>query len=102
MGLTLSRPDIISLAAGFTDNESLPVRETREIVGELLRSPTRGRPTLQYGVTPGDQRLRKLTAERLRRLDGVRTGNTTHALERVMISSGSQQILYMDGDRGAL
>lgn len=95
MGLTLSRPDIISLAAGFTDNESLPVRETREIVGELLRSPGRGRPTLQYGVTPGDQRLRKLTAERLRRLDGVRAGNTAHALERVMISSGSQQILYM-------
>ena len=95
MALTLSRPEIISLAAGFTDNESLPVRETREIVRELLSRPATGRPTLQYGVTPGDPTLRQLTAERLRRLDGVGEGSVAHDTSRVMISGGSQQILYM-------
>jgi 2-aminoadipate transaminase len=95
MALTLSRPDIISLAAGFTDNESLPVRETRDLVRHLLSTPAKGRPILQYGVTPGDSRLRQLTAERLRRLDGAGQTGTAHDPKRVMISGGSQQILYM-------
>lgn len=95
MALTLARPDIISLAAGFTDNESLPVQETREIVNQLLSNPARGRPVLQYGVTPGERRLRELTAERLRRLDGASNLKPAHDPDRVMISSGSQQTLYM-------
>jgi 2-aminoadipate transaminase len=32
MQLTLDRPRLISLAAGFTDNESLPVAEAAEIL----------------------------------------------------------------------
>ncbi len=95
MSLTLSRPDLISLAAGFTDNESLPVRETRAIVQGLLSGPARGRPPLQYGVTPGDSPLRQLTAERLARLDGVGTHSAAHDPNRVLISGGSQQMLYM-------
>jgi len=95
MALTLSRPDMISLAAGFTDNESLPVRQTREIVRGLLSSPAKGRPVLQYGVTPGDATLRRLTAERLQRLDGIQQRSAVHDPQRVMISGGSQQILYM-------
>jgi 2-aminoadipate transaminase len=86
---------MISLAAGFTDNESLPVRQTREIVRGLLSSPAKGRPVLQYGVTPGDATLRRLTAERLQRLDGIQQRSAVHDPQRVMISGGSQQILYM-------
>lgn len=95
MALTLTHPKLISLAAGFTDNESLPVRETREIVCELLGNPAKGRSALQYGVTPGDQTFRQLTADRLRRLDGAGEHSRAHDSKRVMISSGSQQILYM-------
>lgn len=95
MALTLARPDLISLAAGFTDNESLPVDKTRAIVQELLDSPRRGRPTLQYGTTPGDSKLRKLTADRLRGLDGAKQCSSAHDPERILISGGSQQILYM-------
>lgn len=95
MALTLSRPDIISLAAGFTDNESLPVHETREILDGLLSHSMKGRPALQYGVTPGDSELRRLTAKRLQHLDGVAGHSSAHDLKRVMISSGSQQVLYM-------
>ena len=52
MELTLSRTQLISLAAGFTDNESLPVAETRRLIDEILKSPHAGRAALQYGSTP--------------------------------------------------
>jgi len=98
MKMTLDHPHLISLAAGFTDNPSLPVREVRETLEEILRSPASGPPALQYGSTVGDPLLRRLTAERLRVLDGVkpaRGGGDLYAPERLLVTSGSQQLLYM-------
>lgn len=95
MKLTLDRPNLISLAAGFTDNESLPVRETRELLDEILRASRTGRPALQYGTTLGDPLLRRLTAERVRALDGVKAGSAFHSPDRTIITAGSQQFLYM-------
>jgi 2-aminoadipate transaminase len=46
MSLKLERPQLVSLAAGFTDNDSLPVNETRELLDEILCSPRGGRPLL--------------------------------------------------------
>src|SRR5204862_2851052 len=71
MQLTLDHPKLISLAAGFTDNESLPVAETRELLNEILGSPKSRRAALQYGTTAGDPQLRSLTADRLRQLDAA-------------------------------
>ena len=70
MATALARPQLISLAAGFTDNESLPVKEVRQLLKEILRSPKNGQTALQYGTTAGDPALRELTARHLRRLDG--------------------------------
>ena len=99
MKLTLDRPELISLAAGFTDNESLPVAETRALLDEVLGSPKAGRPALQYGCTLGDPALRCLTAERLRALDGEGAAglpsSAPYSPDRVVITSGSQQFLYM-------
>lgn len=98
MGLALARPNLISLAAGFTDNESLPVDFTREIMHELLRHAKRGQPALQYGPTSGDSELRELTAGRLLDLDratGVRTAKARYAADRTIITNGSQQLLYI-------
>ncbi len=114
----LSRPKLISLAAGFTDSASLPVAEARAALNQVLRSPKTGQPALQYGITAGDPALRKLTAEHLRKLDAKAVGvmecwsdgitkpttqySTTPALHsgiyspgRLLITSGSQQLLYM-------
>ncbi len=95
MELTLDRPNLISLAAGFTDQESLPVREAREVLAELLGSAVSGRPALQYGTTRGDPRLRALTAERVRQLDAAGGEPGVYSPHRVLITSGSQQLLYM-------
>jgi 2-aminoadipate transaminase len=95
MRLTLERPRLISLAAGFTDRASLPVAETRELLEELLRSPRRGQSVLQYGTTLGDARLRERTARRLCELDAPAGRPETYDASRLLITSGSQQLLYM-------
>jgi 2-aminoadipate transaminase len=96
MGMALARPELISLAAGFTDSASLPVRETRQLLNRMLGASGAGRKALQYGSTAGDPDLRRLTAAHVARLDGVgveRGG--THDPERLFITSGSQQLLYV-------
>src|SRR4051812_5990443 len=96
MEVALSRPNLISLAAGFTDNESLPVNQTRELLDEILRSPKTGRPALQYGTTAGDPELRKLTAE-LSHAQDVATGAkvSKYTGNQTVITHGSQQLLYI-------
>jgi 2-aminoadipate transaminase len=95
MHAALSRPKLISLAAGFTDNASLPVAEARTALNQVLRSPKTGQPALQYGITAGDTTLRQLTARHLQKLDGVTAHDKNHSFERLLITGGSQQLLYM-------
>ncbi len=112
MHAALSHPRLISLAAGFTDSASLPVAEARAALNRVLRSPKTGRPALQYGLTAGNTALRRLTAEHVQKLDAQsssspviesRSRTTTrtkseddvYSPERLLITSGSQQLLYM-------
>jgi 2-aminoadipate transaminase len=94
MNAVLARPHLISLAAGFTDNESLPVARTRQLLEEVLCSP-QAQGALQYGTTLGELPLRQLTAERLQKLDGSRGKSGVYAPENLLITHGSQQFLYM-------
>lgn len=94
MQLTLDRPKLVSLAAGFTDNASLPLEETRELLEDVLSSPRRGRSALQYGSTNGDSSLRQLTAGHIRKSDGQRDARA-YDPARTIITHGSQQLLYM-------
>jgi 2-aminoadipate transaminase len=115
MKTALARPKLVSLAAGFTDNAILPVGISRRLLNDILRSPKTGQPALQYGITAGEEKLRQLTATHLQKLDASsfsfsssslvlentsRTRTRTkdeksHSPERVIISGGSQQLLYM-------
>ena len=95
MQLALSRPKLISLAAGFTDNESLPVEDVRALLNGLLRMRKTGLPALQYGSTQGDPALRRLTARHFQRLDGVSGSIEAYSPDRMIVTSGSQQLLYM-------
>jgi 2-aminoadipate transaminase len=113
MQIALTRPKLISLAAGFTDNSTLPVEISRKLLNEILRSPSTGRPALQYGITAGEMNLRTLTAKHLHKLDFQSSSSSFSSLvlenksrtkdedeknyspEHVIITGGSQQLLYM-------
>ena len=98
MKKSLDHPELISLAAGFTDNPSLPLPETKAALKELLNSAKDALPSLQYGPGAGAQELRSLTAARLAKLDGISDSGPlagNYATERVMMTHGSQQLLYM-------
>jgi 2-aminoadipate transaminase len=91
MKTALERPHLISLAAGFTDNATLPVAEVSAILRELLRHPSAARAALQYGTTAGSVALRAELARRCRQQDC--RGNISAA--DIIITNGSQQLLYI-------
>lgn len=93
--MALSRPGLISLAAGFTDSESLPVDDARKILDDVLRSRKNGRVALQYGSVQGEGFLRKATAQRLAHLDGASEADGAWSPDRMVITNGSQQLLYL-------
>src|SRR3954470_17311009 len=94
MRLTLEHPHIISLAAGFTDNKSLPVAEVERLLVQILGANKTGRASLQYGTTAGHPDLRRLTAHDLGLMDD-HGRSTVYAADRVLITNGSQQMLYI-------
>ena len=83
MQTALARPKLISLAAGFTDNATLPVKISRKLLGEILSSPNTGRPALQYGTTIGEINLRRLTARHLQKLDGA--DDRAHGVDPILV-----------------
>ena len=96
MRTKLDRPNLISLAAGFTDNESLPLSGSRRLLNDLLKEESVGRAALQYGSTAGDDALREITAKRIQELDNLGGSKTTGNLaNRTVITHGSQQFLYI-------
>jgi 2-aminoadipate transaminase len=95
MQAALANPDLISLAAGFVDQESLPVEATARAVAAVLGDPREGRRALQYGTTAGDAAFRSLLLSRLEREERVPAGSFDHLLPRTVVSTGSQQLLYL-------
>jgi 2-aminoadipate transaminase len=95
MARALACPDLISLAAGFVDHGTLPVAATAEAVRSVLGDPLEGRRALQYGTTRGDSHLRQRLLRLVENQDGVAEGSYASALERLIVTSGSQQLLYL-------
>ena len=95
MRIKLERPKLVSLAAGFTDNESLPLAGSRRLMNELLRDRALGQAALQYGSNAGDGALIERTAGRIAELDGAPACQATGLSKRLVITHGSQQFLYL-------
>ncbi len=92
MTAALENPRLLSLAAGFTDNGSLPVAEVQAAVAELTR-PACDPEFLQYGLNQGRPGLRRLLAERLAAQEsGLVAGQLA---EQMLVTNGSQQALYL-------
>ena len=92
MKLALDRPELISLAAGFVDNATLPVDDTAGLFAELLGDAGSGRAALQYGTTIGLPELRSAVFEHLTRQEGRPIAGSP---DRVVVTNGSQQMLHM-------
>lgn len=89
MQTALSRPDVISLAAGFVDPATLPIEAMRTSLEGLLDDPATAREALQYGLNAGDLRLRELIAERY-------FGAEARGLaESMVLTAGSNELLHL-------
>lgn len=102
MRTALETPGLLSLAAGFTDNATLPVSSVRDALERLAQGDP-GRAFLQYGTNAGRPELRRLLAARLLQLDQPESrdtdrppaGRTDELAEQTFITNGSQQALYL-------
>jgi len=93
MKLALERPKLISLAAGFTNNDTLPIEETQAIIRDILSDTKGARPSLQYGTTIGLPSLRSQILTRLQIQDQSNPYQPT--VNDCVITNGSQQLLYL-------
>ncbi len=95
MARALASPDIVSLAAGFVDHATLPSEAVAESVAAMLADPVEGKRALQYGTTRGDLRLRRRLIAHLEREENVGEGTFESAIDRTIVTGGSQQLLYL-------
>jgi len=95
MRTALDNPGIVSLAAGFVDQQSLPVEIVARATADVLGDPVEGRRSLQYGTTLGDLRLRARLVECLERNDGRPQGFYKEAIPRTIVTTGSAQLIYL-------
>ena len=106
MKQAVENPQVISLAAGLVDADTLPVEEVRAAADELLADKERGRHVLQYGTTQGAARLRSVLLVHLARLEGCDPGELGIDADRLILTNGSQQLLSLVGqvllDPGAI
>jgi 2-aminoadipate transaminase len=95
MQQAVENPQLISLAAGLVDAESLPIAEIGEAVHKILDDPEAARAALQYGTTPGHAPLREAVLRHVERLDALAPGALGVTPGEVVVTTGSQQLLYL-------
>ncbi len=95
MHKALSRPELISLAAGFVDQATLPVEAVDEAWKAIAGEPSAAHAALQYGTTAGYRPLRELLLAAQRERDGRSQAWAEASPEQVLITSGSNQLLHL-------
>lgn len=95
MQQAIENPNLISLAAGLVDPGSLPAAEVAEATRALLEDSQSARAALQYGTTHGYAPLRERLLARTTALDHCAPGDLSLTAEDVVVTTGSQQLLYL-------
>ena len=95
MKMALANPSLISLAAGFVDQATLPVGSTTSDIAGLAEHVTEARRALQYGTTVGDDQLRSRLVGLIESNEGVVKGTYQSILPHLVVTTGSQQLLYL-------
>ena len=91
-------PSLVSLAAGLVDEESLPTADFAEAVAAVMADPAAGRAALQYGSTQGLLSLRERLLRHVCAADGVEPDDLGLSPDDVVLTTGSQQLLYLLGE----
>ncbi len=91
MSMALEKPELLSLAAGFTDNATLPSEMVLEAVERITRHQDKA--ALQYGMNQGRPGLRALLAEHFRYWEPSLSDVAID--EEFFVTNGSQQALYL-------
>lgn len=95
MHKALTRPELISLAAGFVDQQSLPVEAVGAAWQAASVDPATAHAALQYGTTAGYRPLREALLSAQCRRDGDAAGVKQLTPEQVIVTSGSNQVLHL-------
>ncbi|MGA3066051.1 MAG: PLP-dependent aminotransferase family protein [Tepidisphaeraceae bacterium] len=98
MAAVVANPLLINLAAGLVDPLTLPVEAVRAIAAKILGDEKRGRQALQYDTTQGLAELRRAALKHLEKLEGKSAGEFGVGEKDLIVTTGSQQALYLIGD----
>jgi 2-aminoadipate transaminase len=93
MAAALANPRLISLAAGFVDDATLPIDEVTGLLRQWTEDRDLARRSLQYGSAAGDPRLRALLLEQT---PGAKAAGLTP--EHVVMTAGSNSLLHLVGE----
>ena len=91
----LAHPELISLAAGFVDQVSLPVDETREAIDMVLKDVRHAQAALQYGTPAGFLPLREAVRAHLFENDGDALAGQHLSVDQVVMTAGSNELLHL-------
>ncbi len=91
MAEALKYPNLVSLAAGFVDNATLPCKVVEECLREICNQTPRMTKALQYGSTAGNRELREAIAE----WNYADFGDAKPSADRIILTSGSNQFLQL-------
>ncbi len=91
MAQALAYPNLVSLAAGFVDNATLPCEAVERVVTRLANQPELLRKSLQYASTAGNDEFRRALVDWNYRDWPDAKPNA----ERVILTAGSNQFLHL-------
>ncbi|HYO10899.1 MAG TPA: PLP-dependent aminotransferase family protein [Tepidisphaeraceae bacterium] len=94
----MGNPSLINFAAGLVDSHTLPLEICAEAAGRILGDNVRGRAALQYEQTLGSAELRRDCLRHLEKLEGKAAADMDLTPGDLVITTGSQQALYIIGD----
>ena len=94
----IETPGLISLAAGLVDEGSLPAAEVAAAVADMMANPAAAKAALQYGSTQGLLSLRERVVQHVCQADGVKPSDIAVSADDVVLTTGSQQMLYLLGE----
>ncbi len=94
----MANPSLINFAAGLVDSHTLPVEMCAEMANTILTDHVRGRAALQYDTTLGLAELRRTALRHLESLEGKPAADMNLTPSDIVITTGSQQALYLIGD----